>query len=157
MKRIVLRIKFTLYKAFLKIKYAQNITIGKGFSFRKHLNINLNGGRLIIGDNVFLNNYCSINVHKEILIGNNCIFGENVKMYDHNHKYKDKNDIIRNQGYSYGKIIIGDNCWIGSNVVILKGVNIGNNVIIGANCVIYKSIPDNCVVKNSCNLEINEY
>lgn len=42
-----------------------------------------------IGDNVFFNNGTSIAAKEKIEIGDNCIFGENVKIYDHNHVFKD--------------------------------------------------------------------
>ena len=38
----------------------------------------------IIGNHVFFNNDCSINCKDEIIIGNNCILGENVRIYDQN-------------------------------------------------------------------------
>ncbi len=46
-----------------------------------------NEAQLIIGDNVFMNNYCSINCLDEIEIGENTLFGEGVKLYDHNHQH----------------------------------------------------------------------
>ena len=90
----------------------------------------------------------------EIFIGDNTQFGESVKIYDHNHQYRNLNLSIKQQGYAKGKVIIGNNCWIGSNVVILKDVEIGDNVVIGAGCVIYKSIPSNSLVINNQNLSI---
>ena len=83
---------------------------------------------------------------KKIIIMNDCILGENVKIYDHNHIYSNSNLPIRKQGFKSEQIIINRNCWIGSNVVILKGVEIGENCIIGAGCVIYRSIPAGSVV-----------
>lgn len=105
-----------------------------------------NKGCVVIGSNTFFNENCSINCMNSVLIGNDCLFGENVHIYDHNHSYKDKNLLIREQGFNSEKIVIGDNCWIGSNVVILKGVTIGKNSIIGAGCVVYKSVPDNSIL-----------
>ena len=52
------------------------------------------------------------------------IFGENVKVYDHNHCYKDRTRLIKEQGYTSAPIHIGEHCWIGSNTIILKGVTI---------------------------------
>ena len=98
---------------------------------------------LEIGKNVFFNNGCSINCLIKIIIGNDCQFGEDVKFYDHNHRYRNSEININEQGYILGAIKIGNNCWIGSNVVILKGVEIGDNVVIGAGCIIHKSIPSN--------------
>lgn len=101
-----------------------------------------------IGDNVFFNNYCSINAKDSITIGNDTIFGENVRIYDHNHTFSEKDILIRYQGYTVAPIIIGNNCWICSNVIILKGVTIGDNVVIGAGCVISTDIPSNSICRN---------
>ena len=105
-------------------------------------------GILEIGKNVFFNNMCSITCRNRIIIGNDCIFGENVKIYDHNHTYKEKG-LISRQGFSDGEVIIGHNCWIGSNVVILKDVHIGNNSVIGAGCVVYKDDLENQLLLNN--------
>ncbi len=121
--------------------------------FRKYCNVICSdNGKLVIGKNVFFNNYCSINCLYKITIGYNTIFGEGVKMYDHNHQFNNKNKKIADQGLTFGEIKIGENCWIASNVTILKNITIGDNVVIGANCLIYKSIPSNTVVKNKTEL-----
>ncbi len=133
------------------------VQIGSGTSFRDFCQIRSGtNGNLIIGENVFFNNNCTINCFSGIEIGNDCQFGEAVKFYDVNHNYKNTSKLISEQGYSAGKIKIGSNCWFGSNVVILKNITIGNNVVIGANCLVYKSIPDNSVVTISQNLEIKK-
>lgn len=104
---------------------------------------------LEIGHNFFMNNFCSINCLESITIGNNTLFGENVKLYDHNHRYADAPEFkIFHNEFNTGPIKIGDNCWLGSNVTVLKGVTIGNNCIIGAGCVIYKDVPPNTVMMN---------
>ena len=114
-------------------------------------------GQLIIGNHVFFNNACSITCFHSVAIGNNCQFGEGVKFYDHNHRYKDSGQLISEQGYSTGGICIGENCWVGSNVIILKNVVIGDNVVISAGCVIFKSIPSNSIVYNNQNLTVTQY
>ena len=131
------------------IKIGHNVQVRDYCSIRSEQN-----GVIVIGDNGFLNNGCSINSMGLIKVGKDCQFGEGVKLYDHNHKYRNMNVPISQQGYIVGEITIGSNCWIGSNVTILKDVHIGDNVIIGAGCVIYKSIPSNSIVVNSQNLAI---
>lgn len=133
------------------------VTIGKlhvreDFSLRIRSN-----GKLKIHDNVFFNRACSINCMNSIEIGNNCIFGEGVKMYDHNHNFKDSRILIKDQGYSVAPIVIGENCWVGSSVTILKGVNIGSNVVIGANCLISEDIPNNSIVRHKANQIIEKF
>lgn len=130
------------------------ITIGELFFVRDYCSISvLPGASLTIGNNVFFNNYSSINCLDNISIGDNSIFGEGVKLYDHNHKYGFNPEFsIDKTDFKTSPIVIGKNCWIGSNTVILKGVNIGDNCIIGAGCVIHKSIPPNTIIKNGQNL-----
>lgn len=121
------------------------VSIGSNFSTRRYVCLRISEGELTIGNNIFMNNNVSINCVNKINIGNDCLFGENVKIYDHDH-YFSYNEPIREQGLKCKPIEIGNNVWIGSNVTILKGVNIGNNVVIGAGVVVRKDIPDNTIV-----------
>ena len=125
--------------------------LGNHVSFRNYIHIIVqNGASLEIGNNVFLNNQCSITCLDQISIGENTLFGENVKLYDHNHSYeRNENGLkISHSKFTTAPISIGKNCWLGSNVVVLKGVTIGDNCIIGAGCVIHKNIPANSTILN---------
>lgn len=102
----------------------------------------------------FFNNDCSINSNQLIKIGG-VLFGENVKIYDHNHRFNEHKP-IKAQGFSNGAVTIGERCWIGSNVTILKGSEIGNNCVIGAGCVISGKVPDNSIVRLKQTVEIEE-
>lgn len=141
-------------KAFYKFIYGKRICFGKGVTFRKSVSIAPMGDGVInIGNNVFFNHNCSVYAMDSITIGDGTLFGENVKVYDHNHICKNQDIPIKEQGYSSGPICIGKHCWIASNVVILKGVTIGDNVIVGAGCIIYKDVPSNTTVV--CKQELN--
>jgi len=135
---------------FYKILYRNSFCCGKNVSFRKNFSLIINSkdAKVKIGDGVFFNNNCSISCLSCIVVGANSIFGENVKIYDHNHIYKDLLNLIKLQGFTCDPIGIGSNCWIGSNVVILKGVNIGDGCVIGSGCVIYKDIESGSVIVN---------
>lgn len=145
---------FTLYPNLKKI------TIGKQVNFRNYIHIIVGKNAVLeIGNHIFMNNFCSINCLEHISIGENTLFGENVKLYDHNHAYKrDENSLtVSHSEFTKAPIKIGKNCWLGSNVTVLKGVTIGDNCIIGAGCVISKNVPENTTVINKQNLtsEIN--
>lgn len=95
-------------KIFYKIIYGKHIKFGKGITFRKGFSLVIEDGAFVtIGDGCFFNNYCSINAKKRIDIGNNCLFGENVKIYDHNHIFKYKEELIKKQGFTHKPILIG--------------------------------------------------
>ncbi len=118
---------------------------GKKMTARKGTIINVNGGVLNIGDDVFLNHYCSINCRDSIVIGDGTIIGEGVKFYDHDHSFHIDGSVARNS-YNTKSISIGKNVWIGSGSIILKGVNIGDNSVIAAGSIITKSVPGNITV-----------
>lgn len=163
------KFKFKLWK--IKALYGKNIIVNQDFSFGESFVFNIislsgkaeiksgvvfrnfcsvfimHNGTLSIGANTFFNNFCSINCLGKIEIGDNTLFGEGVKIYDHNHKFKGKNVLIKDQGFEWGVVKVGNNCWIGSNTVILNNVTIGDNVIIGANNIIFKDVPSNLIIK----------
>lgn len=142
---------------FYHILFGKRIKIGRNVSFRKSFSLYpLGGGTIIIGDYVFFNHYCSVCAYNRIEIGDGSIFGENVKIYDHNHIYTDLNTPIKHQGYTSAPIRIGKHCWVGSNVVILKGVTIGDNCVIGAGCVVYKDVPAGTILINKQELVIKK-
>ena len=143
---------------FYRLFYRGKIVMPASCRFRFGFNIIIDApsAKVKIGNKCFFNNYCSINALNYIEIGDNTFFGENVKIYDHNHKYSNPDVPIANQGFSSAPIRIGSNCWIGSNVVILKGVTIGGHCVIGAGCIIHKDIPANTIVVNCQNLSIQE-
>lgn len=135
----------------LKLRYRKQFEYGK-------LRI-LSGFHVVIGKGAkctikkaFFNNNCSINCLESITIGKDCLFGESVKLYDHNHIFSSIDEPISSQGFKTKPIVIGNNVWIGSNCIILKGVTIGDNVVVGANCLIYKDIPSNSIVKNNASI-----
>jgi acetyltransferase-like isoleucine patch superfamily enzyme len=134
------------------------ISIGRNVVFRDDCQLRSgNNGKLTIGNDVFFNNFCSFHCLDQISIGDNCQFGEGVRIYDANHQYRDKDRLISEQGINSGKITIGKNCWIGANVVILKDVEIGDNVVIGAGAVVFRSVPGNTVVINKQEFLITGY
>lgn len=122
--------------AYYRLKYGDRLKLGKGVHFRKSFIINISkNGRVEIGDGTFFNNYCSINCHKEVKIGKNNLFGEGVRIYDHNHVFNDKN-VNMKKTYRDSPILVGDRNWFGSNVVILSKAKVGDNNVFGANMVV---------------------
>lgn len=142
--------------AFYKLIYGQGLKIGKHVTWRRGFSIMKDKRAIIkIGNDCFFNNDCSIGANTSVEIGDGTIFGECVKIYDHNHRFRDSTP-IKEQGYSNGKVFIGRHCWIGSNVVVLKGAEISDNCVIGAGCVISGFVPEGSIVKAKQNYEIQK-
>jgi len=149
---IISKVFFEARVVIFFLVHRKQVTVGKRLSVRRNFFVKLNKEtHLIIGNNCFFYNDCSLNVMEWLSVGDNCLFGENVKVYDHEHELGIP---FRNQGFTTEPVIIGNNCWIGSNTVILKGVHIGSNVVVGAGTLITKDLPDNSVVYQARKLTI---
>jgi acetyltransferase-like isoleucine patch superfamily enzyme len=127
----------------VEIKNKSSITFGdKGF-VSDYCHFHSSGEGIIIGFNTFLNRDCKIVSMGKIEIGENCLFGPNVGVYDHNHRFDALDNLICKQGMSIDSIKIGSDVWIGANAVITSGVTIGNHVIVGANSVVTNNLEAN--------------
>lgn len=137
------KLKFKIINSNLPL----NFNLGKGLAcigarlrVRTGVVFNVSSGQLNIGDDVFFNNYCSVNCHEQINIGDNVLFGEAVKLYDHDHQFNSMSGVSKRE-FKTGKITIGNNVWLGSNAIVLKGVSIGDNAVIAAGSVVTKDVP----------------
>lgn len=135
----------------LSIKSGGHISLGKGVLTYHNVHFSAVGGNLVIGDRVSFNRNCIVICRDSIKIGERCIFGPNVCIYDHDHKYGV--DGIEN-GYKTSKIVIGSGCWIGANVIILRGSSIGDGCVIGAGTIVKGNIPEKSIVTNERGLKI---
>ncbi len=140
------------FKAFVKkivykIIFGRKIKIGKKTTWRDGFHISIEeGGQIEIGERCFFNHHCSINAMLSVKIGDGTIFGENVHIYDHNHRFHNAGELIKNQGYKKQETVIGKHCWLGTNVVVLKGVTIGDYCVIGAGAVVREDVPEGTVL-----------
>lgn len=138
----------------LKIFDKGTLKIGRNTEFAAYCDHEVHGkGKLIIGDGVYMNRYCMISAHEEVTIGDYCLFGPGVRIFDNNHKFSQENGVSTD--LNTAPIHIGKNCWIASNVIILKGATIGDNTVIGAGCIIHGDIPAGSVVKCKQDLIIS--
>ncbi len=98
--------------------YGYNISIGDNFFANRNFQI-LDGGKVTIGDFVFIAPNCTITTAGHAL---------DVEQ--------------RNEGLEIAiPITIGNNVWIGARCTILPSVTIGDNTVIGAGSVVTKDIP----------------
>ncbi|HWK45050.1 MAG TPA: acyltransferase [Stellaceae bacterium] len=99
------------------------------------------GGLIDIGAYTFINKDCSIVARQTIRIGRDCLIGDGVSIYDHNHRTDDPGIPYRLQGYVGRPVHIGDNVWIGAKSFIGAGVSIGDGAVIGAHTIVTKNVP----------------
>lgn len=109
-----------------QLSNVENIFVGK--------NTYVNSGMIIAGKN------------SRIYIGNNCLISFGVHIRTDMHNYKDKIELILNQGHSERDIIINDDVWVGYGAQIMPGVVIGKGAVVASGCIVTKSVPEYAVV-----------
>lgn len=125
-----------------------SVTIGDGVLVRRCCSVWLGpDGEVTLGDRVFLNTGCSILCRGRVSVGADTLFGEGVRVVDHNHKFRDPDTPVRDQGFTVGEVRVGRNCWVGSGVILLKGADIGDHCVVGAGCVVSGPVPPHTVVR----------
>ncbi len=86
-----------------------------------------------------------------VIIGNNVFLAPRVNIFTAAHPIDKK---VRNERLEYAKkVVIGNDVWIGGSVTINPGITIGDNVVIDSGSVVTKDIPSNVVaVGNPCRV-----
>ena len=101
--------------------------------------------KIFIGNNVFINNNCTIIADKSIIeIGDNTLIGPDFFCVDSDFHALDPTQRLTDN-YNCKPVKIGRNVFIGARVVILKGVCIGDNTIIAAGSVVVKDVPSDII------------
>ena len=99
------------------------------------------GGRLEIGDSVFINRGTTISACELVRIGSRCQIGPHTTIMDNDlHSVADHLQRPRSK-----PVIIEDDVWLGNRVIVLKGVTIGKGSAVGAGSIVTKSIPPHSV------------
>jgi acetyltransferase-like isoleucine patch superfamily enzyme len=90
------------------------------------------GGVLKIGDRVGLTAAVLISSHREVTIGNDCLFAENVSIRDAEHSIS-AGATIAAQPLRQGTILIEDDVWIGKGSILLQDTVLRHGCVVGAN------------------------
>lgn len=94
------------------------------------------GASLKIGSRTLVNEGCKIVAVVGIEIGENCLLGDGVTIYDTSFHAADEG-----KAPHVAPVKLGRNVWLARSVIVLPGVEIGDHSVIGAGSVVTKSIP----------------
>jgi|GEM_PF-506762 acetyltransferase-like isoleucine patch superfamily enzyme len=123
------------------------VRVGKNSRIGNNARMSAGGdGRLVIAEDVLIDDSTYIMAHEKIVIGKNSKIAAFCFITDFNHKFGDRGKSLMEQGYVTKPVVIGKNVWIGTHVVVLPGVSIGSGSVIGAGSVVTKDVPENTVV-----------
>ncbi|HSR22055.1 MAG TPA: acyltransferase [Candidatus Eisenbacteria bacterium] len=117
------------------------LMIGTAASCELHTH---DGGRLEIGDRVFVNYGSSISAHTLVRIGDDCKIGQHAIILDCD--YHDMDDPLHYGGHGESRpVVLEAGVWLGVRVTVLKGVTIGRSSVVAAGSVVTRDIPP-CVL-----------
>ena len=102
-----------------------------------------------VGD-VIIGNYTRIGLHNTIIgpvtIGHHVNLAQGITVTALNHKFKNPDIRIDEQGVSTKPVVIGNDIWVGANAVILPGITIGDHSVIAAGAIVTKDVPPHSLV-----------
>ncbi len=153
-----LRKRWVLFRhPHVDIRFGKHVYVGPGFSLHAPF-----GGRLVVGDGVEFRRGFRLELGPEatvtigdetrftydpliqcsgrIEIGKRCMFGQNLLMVDGNHRFRDLDRPMLEQGYELSPVVLEDDVIVTTKVTII-GVRIGTRTFVGANAVVTKDIP----------------
>jgi acetyltransferase-like isoleucine patch superfamily enzyme len=114
--------------------------VERGVEFRRGFRLELDDGASVrIGADTRFTYDPVIQCGRQITIGERCIFGQALMLVDGNHRFRDPDLPMLEQGYDLHPIEIGDDVTVMTKVTIMN--NIGERTVIGANSVVTKPIP----------------
>lgn len=101
------------------------------------------GGKIVVGDDVVLQDHVLIAGNEYVEIGNNtCIEAYSV-LRDMNHSFKGTDVHWRLTPHQSAPIVIGANCFIGNHSYIMPGVTIGRGAVILPRSMVNKDVGEN--------------
>ena len=149
------------------IRLGKRLTLGRGCRFEVFPNLMKYGEdkKLIIEDDVQMNDNVHICAMQSVIIRKNVLMASNIYIADNSHGIY--NGDMNTQSlpevppikrpYYMAPVIIEQNVWIGQGVVVNPGVTIGEGSIVGANSVVTHSIPPYSIAVGSPAKVIKQY
>lgn len=112
---------------------------------------NIERGATIQGRHVSIGRRSGVGLRARIStscrIGNHVMMGPEVMIYSLNHRFRDPDILMMDQGDAADRpVVIEDNVWIGARAILLPGVRIGSGSVVGAGAVVSRDVPAGVIV-----------
>ena len=124
----------------LHIPTSGSFIVGPNVEFRRDFTAEIEAkGVITIGAGTVFTYGPLFQCTQEIEIGKDCMIGHVVTVVDGQHRFRDPDRPVNEQGYEWRRIKIGDGAWINSKCTIMA--SIGERAVLGANSVVTRDIP----------------
>jgi acetyltransferase-like isoleucine patch superfamily enzyme len=128
----------------LHIPHNGRFIVGPGVEFRRGFRAEVEGdGRITIGAGSICTYSVLMQCTTSIDIGERVMFGQATIVVDGQHRFRDLDRPMLEQGYDFTPLTIGDDATITSKCTIMADV--GRRAFVGANAVVTRPVPDYCV------------
>ena len=128
----------------LHIPNGGSFVVGPGVEFRRGFRAEVEGrGRITIAAGSICTYYVLMQCSTTIDIGERCMFGQSTIVVDGQHRFRDLDRPMLEQGYDFSPVRIGDDATITTKCTIMADV--GRRAFVGANAVVTRPVPDYCV------------
>jgi acetyltransferase-like isoleucine patch superfamily enzyme len=125
----------------LHMPYGGTFVTGEGVEFRRNFRAELGGpdSRIEIGSRSVCTYDVLIQCGTSITIGDRCMFGQSTIVIDGNHRFRDLNRPMLEQGYDFRAIHIEDDATVTTKCTIIS--DLGRRAFVGANAVVTRPVP----------------
>jgi acetyltransferase-like isoleucine patch superfamily enzyme len=118
--------------------------VGPGADFREGFVCEISGGGVVrIGALATFTSHALIQCTTAVTIGDRCTFGQSLLIADGNHRFRDPDQPLAEQGYDFRPVTIGDDVLVTTKCTVLN--DIGEHSVIGAHSLVSKPIPSYCL------------
>ena len=126
---------FTLY-----IPHNGSFIVGARTEFRRGFRAEVIGDGVVkIGSDCMFSYYSLIQCTSRIDIGDECIFGQSLAIFDGNHRYKDITRPVQSQGFDLRPIKIENRAACMTKVTVTA--DLGERCLVGAHSFVHKPVP----------------
>lgn len=116
------------------------LLVGDDVEFRRDFRGEISdGGRLVIGSGCRFTYGVVVACSTVIEIGERCVFAQAAFVGDGNHRYRDLDRPILDQGYEFRPLRIEDDVLVHAKCTVVA--SIGTRAVIGANAVVTRPVP----------------
>jgi acetyltransferase-like isoleucine patch superfamily enzyme len=128
----------------LHMPHGGTFVTGQAVEFRRKFRCEVMGdARVTIGDRSVFTYDVVMQCGKSIEIGDRVMFGQGTLVVDGNHRFRDLDRPMLDQGYDFRPLRIEDDATITTKCTIIHQV--GRRAFIGANSVVSRPVPPYCV------------
>jgi acetyltransferase-like isoleucine patch superfamily enzyme len=126
---------------FINVASGGRLVIGDNVFIGPNAHLTADGGSIEIGSDSFVGDGVVIVAAEHVAIGRDALIAAYATIRDQDHGMADADRPYRLQPLRTAPIEIGDNVWLGAHVVVLKGTVIGPGCVVGANAVVTGPLP----------------